>query len=299
MFGAQRPQSGNHNAFSWIDPCARWGVPIWQTFPDAHPAGDPRPIRCIHRSDGCGPLSVWLSPGAGTCEIRYLGGAAQCDLSAAQADIRIPRDSQLSDYYMAERLAAPIMRYLRGAVLLHASAVSHEGRAVALLAPSGVGKSTLVGALLRADSRANLLSDDVLSAYPCGGEDGALWALPAQSHIAMRHDMWKNADFAEKSSAFFGKSVLHIKKERCADAPVPIDVLIWIEKSERGGVFPVSHADFVGRLLRSRFSVSNEWQYMASYQFKMIMKLSRHARIYRCAVANGGFSEAAQDILSV
>ncbi len=299
MFGAQQPHSGQSYAVSWTDPFARWGIPIWQTFPEAQPDCDPRRLRCIHRSDDCGSLSVWLSPAAGTCEIRYLGAVAQCDLSAAKADMRIPSESQLSDYYMAERLASPFMRYLRGGVLLHASAVSRDGRAVALLAPAGVGKSTLVGALLQADIRANLLSDDVLAACPCAGEDGALWALPAQSHIAMRHDMWKNADFSENSSAFFGKSVLHIKKERCADAPAPIDVLVWIEKSGKRGFSPVSHADFVGRLLRSRFAVANEWQYMASYQFKMIMKLSRHAQIYRCAVANDGFSAAAQDILSV
>lgn len=49
--------------------------------------------------------------------------------------------------------------YQRGALLLHASAVVHQGRAHVFCAPSGTGKSTLAGALV--DAGATFLADDV------------------------------------------------------------------------------------------------------------------------------------------
>ncbi|MGX1096936.1 hypothetical protein [Amorphus sp. MBR-141] len=51
--------------------------------------------------------------------------------------------------------------YQRGAMLLHGSAVVHDGRAFVFCGPSGAGKSTLSGALWRAGC--SFLSDDLCS----------------------------------------------------------------------------------------------------------------------------------------
>jgi hypothetical protein len=59
-----------------------------------------------------------------------------------------------------DELALPCTSLLLGHEALHAGAVALNGGAVALLAPSGGGKSTLVSALL--DAGGALLSDDVL-----------------------------------------------------------------------------------------------------------------------------------------
>ena len=56
--------------------------------------------------------------------------------------------------------------YQRGALLLHGSAVVHDGRAYVFCAPSGTGKSTLAGALV--DAGATFLADDVCSIEQTG-----------------------------------------------------------------------------------------------------------------------------------
>jgi len=57
--------------------------------------------------------------------------------------------------------------YQRGALLLHASVVVHEGRAFAFCGASGAGKSTLAGALCRAGCR--LLADDLCAVEQAEG----------------------------------------------------------------------------------------------------------------------------------
>ena len=65
-----------------------------------------------------------------------------------------------------EELALPCASLLLGNEALHAGGVALERGAVALLAPSGGGKSTLVAALL--DAGGTLLSDDVLALRRAG-----------------------------------------------------------------------------------------------------------------------------------
>jgi hypothetical protein len=64
----------------------------------------------------------------------------------------------------------------RGFQALHAGAVEIDGRLVAVAAPSGGGKSTLVGELL--DGGGRLLADDVVALAP-SGRGGAVLAHPA------------------------------------------------------------------------------------------------------------------------
>ncbi|MFD2239261.1 serine kinase [Aureimonas populi] len=67
-------------------------------------------------------------------------------------------------------LLGPVLALLlhrRGRLVLHASAVEIEGRAVVLMGDKGAGKSTLAGALVSAGHR--LLTDDVLVLAPTGG----------------------------------------------------------------------------------------------------------------------------------
>jgi hypothetical protein len=58
-------------------------------------------------------------------------------------------------------LASALLRHLRGGTTLHASAVAHEGRALAFLGKSGAGKSTLAAWLCR-ERGMDLLADDVV-----------------------------------------------------------------------------------------------------------------------------------------
>src|SRR5205814_10285764 len=65
--------------------------------------------------------------------------------------------------------------------VLHASAVEANGRAVALLAPSGGGKSTVAALLCRAGAR--LVTDDTLRTAV---ESGTAWAFRGTNVIRLR-----------------------------------------------------------------------------------------------------------------
>lgn len=62
-------------------------------------------------------------------------------------------------YLIAQVL--PWAAVVRGFEVLHASAIEHEGRAIAITGPSGAGKSTVAAALLARGCR--LVADDVLA----------------------------------------------------------------------------------------------------------------------------------------
>lgn len=64
----------------------------------------------------------------------------------------------------------------RGAVCIHAAAVATEGGAIAFVAPSGGGKSTLAAACVERGHE--LVSDDLLPLYPEDGAVSAGWAAP-------------------------------------------------------------------------------------------------------------------------
>ena len=71
---------------------------------------------------------------------------------------------------------------LRGGVVLHASAVEHGGRAIAFLAHSGMGKSTVTAMAMR--DGASLISDDVLRVE--AGTDGTVTTHPGLTAIRLR-----------------------------------------------------------------------------------------------------------------
>ena len=71
-----------------------------------------------------------------------------------------------------------------GALGLHASAVCIDGRAIALVGPKGVGKSTLAFALVRQGAR--LITDDTLIVR--FDATGASWAVPGLQRLRLWED---------------------------------------------------------------------------------------------------------------
>lgn len=74
---------------------------------------------------------------------------------------------------------------LRGETVLHASAVEVEGRVLAFVAPSGLGKSTL--AALACARGARFVTDDVLR--PQFGTNGAVYCWPGVTENRLRRDV--------------------------------------------------------------------------------------------------------------
>ena len=71
-----------------------------------------------------------------------------------------------------------------GALALHASAVCIDGRAIALVGPKGIGKSTLAFALVRQGAR--LITDDTLIVR--FDATGASWAVPGLQRLRLWED---------------------------------------------------------------------------------------------------------------
>ena len=74
---------------------------------------------------------------------------------------------------------------LRGETVLHASAVEIDGTAVAFVADSGIGKSTM--AALACARGARFVTDDVLRLREC--PDPGLWCWPGPTENRLRRDL--------------------------------------------------------------------------------------------------------------
>ncbi len=134
-----------------------------------HPHGadltDGRPLTLVSLADEPGPPCSVYRDGAGVT-LRYDG----------VGDIRIAGSGRAIDFAPETGYSPPdaldlllslpmaYLLFLRGALPLHACAIAWGGRAVAVMAPSLTGKSTLAAACLR--DGAMLISDDLLPLRP-------------------------------------------------------------------------------------------------------------------------------------
>lgn len=158
------------------------GAPDWSVRVSAAP-GDP-PLDLLGELPLEGGITARLQRTAagfslsfedtGRFDIRADGGeivwrpATNADESAARLDI------------LGRGLAVAL--HCRGGFCLHASSVVIGGRAVAFLAQSGTGKSTLAYALVRAG--AQLLADDALPLDP----GPPVMAQPGAQHVRLNDD---------------------------------------------------------------------------------------------------------------
>jgi len=104
----------------------------------------------------------------------------------------------------------PLAVHARGHLCLHASAVVIEKQAIALVAPKGVGKSTLAMALV--ESGAQLLTDDALAITLA---HGAL-AMPGVARLRLRDDAVTSVVNVSRDRhlAFDGKLVVEPNADR-------------------------------------------------------------------------------------
>ncbi|GAA4836923.1 hypothetical protein GCM10023221_12750 [Luteimicrobium xylanilyticum] len=88
-------------------------------------------------------------------------------------------DDGMASIMVVGTLAA-LLLYLRGSLVLHASAVELDGQAVAFTGHSGMGKSTLAGLVAAAGAR--VVSDDVVPVRL----DGGAWIPPGATELRLR-----------------------------------------------------------------------------------------------------------------
>jgi hypothetical protein len=141
------------------------------------PTDPPRGTVLSHVS--LGPFNYSITRTEGGYVIRY---PTFCDAEvdpALQTIVLNPASSErrpMAELLFTGSILAKILT-LRGECVLHASAVSVHGRAVAYIGPPGRGKSTL--AALSCASGARLITDDVLRLIP----DGEGWFSPTGTAV--------------------------------------------------------------------------------------------------------------------
>jgi hypothetical protein len=170
-----------------------------------------------------GEAYVWVYPQIGTFVVSQ--GGSQIEWSAA-ADKHADA---------AALISGPVLGFalqLLGRTSLHASVVVHSGKAIAISAPSGYGKSALASALMSRGSR--LLADD-LAVFE--ERDGCVWVLPSASRLKLWPDvahelLASGAEALPSYVSWLDKRVVDAANlgEVC-DSPAPLGTVIFLVPS--------------------------------------------------------------------
>ncbi len=175
-----------------------------------------------------------------------------------------------------------ILLHQRNSLILHASAVSHQGRAIALCGPSGVGKSTLSAALCQAGC--SFISDDVSAVR---FENGVPMILSDSRQHRLWHDAIEKLALADRRGEAVRDPIekYHVEPVSKSDA-VPLSKIIVLRQAMFSGrgtsSEPLGLSD-AAALLRSdvyRSRLASRMGRDASI-FSQIAGLLPHVKVYR------------------
>ena len=158
-------------------------------------------------------------------------GVADFELSADGAGLTChpALNAQASWEPVYRQQVIPLQRAQQGQPVFHGGAVSCEGHAVAMLGPSGQGKSTLTAACARAGLA--FLTDDCLML----DESGGILVLPDVDHVRLRDDSYRALTGAapEAVDALGHKPRLHGGEYdlRYATAPSRLACMLVLEEA--------------------------------------------------------------------
>lgn len=147
-------------------------------------------------------------------------------------------------------LVIPLMLQKHGRLNLHAGAVGFRGQALAFMAESGTGKSTLIASF--AQSGFPFLTDDILALRQLG--QGYL-ALPAYPWIGLslrsQKALWNHSNHDELDEELKAKVPVQGTKGCFARDPLPLRVLYLIARSQSSSIdlSPVHRAHALGQVL--------------------------------------------------
>jgi hypothetical protein len=144
------------------------------------------------------------------------------DLRRVVVHFTSDRDEALVPLFIVSSLIAVLLA-LRGETTLHASAVTVDGRALAIVGDSGAGKSTLA-ALLCQRPGVELVTDDLLRLLPKGEQ---LLCAPGAPDIRLRQSAARLAeDFREGRSEMTADSRVALRPRNMAVAAAPLCAIV-------------------------------------------------------------------------
>jgi hypothetical protein len=191
----------------------------------------------IHRDDA--GAYRFSGPAYGTTVLAADGARAWADPGAAGLD-------RWQRFLVAQVL--PFAAVLRGLEVLHASAVATAAGAVALLGPSGAGKTSVATALERAGA-GTLLADDVLALERRGEETLAHPGAPIAAVARPEAERLRAAGDPPRGELLAADEREEVSRATLADAPAPLHSLFFIERGEDGPAATSFEPDSDPRLL--------------------------------------------------
>ena len=164
-------------------------------------------------------------------------------------EIHIDSTGSIPTQYFIERLATPFLRLLNGHILLHASALSTPQGGIVLLAPSGIGKSTMAASLLSFPD-VRLIADDIATI-----SSGKIY--PISSQLAMRHDMADREDYVESIEFNGYKRLLNIRQNKVAHDPTPLSCICILESGTYSAPRYLPFSECISQILAQQLKLSN------------------------------------------
>lgn len=140
--------------------------------------------------------------------------------------------------------ALPLAAMLQGFELFHASAVVLKDVAVAFVAPSGTGKTSL--ALRLAIAGATLLADDVLSLECANGIVLAHRGVRLANIPGDQWDLLRAGQRARLGSPLGRSDKVHVELESAPATPFPLGAVYFLERSPDVGRVQINQRDTTG-----------------------------------------------------
>lgn len=144
--------------------------------------------------------------------------------------------------FLAGRVLVSLLQQ-RGLTTFHASAIATETGAILFAGPSGIGKSSLLAALL--DRGYLMLSDDVTGVTL--DADGRPTVLPAFPCTRLPADTQDTVGWRERAQAWEGieKSMLPVESFRFHPTPLPLRAFYILTRNDRQDIgierLPIAH----------------------------------------------------------
>lgn len=172
------------------------------------------------------------------------------------------------DAYLIGRVFAALL-YQRSVLMFHASAIATETGTVLFAGPSGIGKSTLLAALL---NRGYLLvSDDVAGVIRDAA--GHLTVLPAFPSIRLHADVLDKVGWREREQTAVGEGSekYRLPVERFHPSQMPLRAVYILTASDTQDV----------RIERLPISHTFRWLYESIYRKRILYGLGQQRTLFR------------------
>lgn len=261
----------------------RWGVqrPV--------PPDDPPGNRLAGRSGPDGRILYSLGRNRDRTVLRYPGlcdFAGDLDLSDVTVHLNPGADPGLIPVLAAGALIAVHLK-LRHELVLHASAVQLDGRALAFVGASGMGKSTLAAALCR--NGCELVADDVLRVDLT--DPAVVRVYPGSTESRLRMNARQLADTAPPDAVRpTADGRLALRPRACAGGPLPLAACVVPRPSRKAEDVSVRRLPTSRALLRMiQFPRVVGWSepVSAAHEFQALADLVERVPIFEASVPWG------------